>query len=70
MMVIMQMKMADQVIAVRLKITMCVQEGLLLQLTYVNYETLDTILMKIKIPEKVDEGMVSKFLKNNVKIII
>ena len=57
-------------IVVQLKMTMCDQEGLLLQLTYVNYETLDTILMIIKIPEKVDEGMVSKFLKNNVKIII
>ena len=38
-------------------------------MTYVNYETRDTILMIIKIHEKADEEMASKFLKNNVMII-
>ena len=63
------MKMADQVTAVQLKVAMCDQEGLLLQLTYANYETLDTILMIITIHEKTDEEMVSEYLKNNVMII-
>ena len=60
------MEMGDQVIDLQLKTTMCAQEGLLLQLTYVNYETLDTILMIIKIVEKTHEEMVSRYLKSNV----
>ena len=52
-------------IDLQLKITMCAQEGLLLQLTYVNYETLDTILMIIKIPARVIVEMASKLLKSN-----
>ena len=55
-------------IVVQLKMTMCAQEGLLLQLTYVNYETLDTILMIIKIHENTDEEMALKCLKSNVTI--
>ena len=54
------MEMAEQVTAVELKITMCVQEGLRHQLTYAQYETQDTIQMIIKIHEKVDEEMASR----------
>ena len=56
-------------IVIQLKMAMCAQEGLRLQLTYVNYETLGTILMIIRIHENTDEEMVSRYLRNNVKII-
>ena len=51
------MEMDDQVTVVSLKIIILDQEGLLIQLTYVYYETQDTIQMKTKIPEKADEEM-------------
>ena len=63
------MEMDDQVIVLQLKITMCAQEDLLLQLIYVNYETLGTIRMIIKIPAKVIVEMASKLLKNNAMTI-
>ena len=55
-------------IVIQLKMAMCAQEGLRLQLTYVNYETLGTILMIIRIHENTDEEMVSRYLKSNVTI--
>ena len=48
---------------------MCDQEALQIHQINASNETLDTILMIIKIPEKTDEEMVSRLQKNNVMTI-
>ena len=51
------MEMADQVIVVRLKITMCAMEGLQLQLINVNNELQDTIQIVVRTIERIDVVM-------------
>ena len=61
--------MADQVIVVRLKITMCAMEGLQLQLINVNNELQDTIQIVVRTTERIDVVMGLKYQKNNVMIV-
>ena len=63
------MEMADQVIVVRLKITMCAMEGLQLQLINVNNELQDTIQIVVRTTERIDVVMGLKYQKNNVMIV-
>ena len=71
MMVMIQMEMVDQATVVWKKTTIYELEDLLLHLMNVNNVSLDTTLMKIKITEKVDVGMVKEqAMRHEMTIIL